>query len=164
VRLRPSSGTFLLLSATVTLLASAGGAHRLAASPRRPEVRRGPCALPHRRSIAISLPEQLRQPRDVDGDPSRLVVRELLGLSRFGFVFPRIEGRRAPGRWRLGRGSRRTPCQGAGAGESGVIRLPWRRCPSSRTHNQCGFVPPSVYPTVSSPAQPFSVKTLFGRL
>jgi hypothetical protein len=33
----------------------------------------------------------LRQPRDVDGDPPRLVLREHLCLPRFGVVVARIE-------------------------------------------------------------------------
>lgn len=33
-------------------------------------------------STGIGLPQQLRQPRDVDGDPPRLVLRQHLGLER----------------------------------------------------------------------------------
>jgi hypothetical protein len=44
-------------------------------------------------SIAIHLPKQPRQPRDVDGDPSRLVLREHLRLTRFGFVLSRVDVR-----------------------------------------------------------------------
>jgi hypothetical protein len=38
------------------------------------------------RSFAITLSKQLWQPRDVDGDPPRLVFRQHLGLQRFGFT------------------------------------------------------------------------------
>jgi hypothetical protein len=39
------------------------------------------------RSIALGLPERLRQPRDfVDGDPSRLVLCQHLRPPRFGFA------------------------------------------------------------------------------
>jgi hypothetical protein len=41
-------------------------------------------------SFRVSLPEQFRQPGDVDGDPSRLVFREHLRLSSFVFVLARI--------------------------------------------------------------------------
>jgi hypothetical protein len=37
------------------------------------------------RSVAITLPKQLWQPRDVDGDPPRLVFRQHLGQQCFGF-------------------------------------------------------------------------------
>jgi hypothetical protein len=48
-------------------------------------------------SIAICLPKQLRQPRDVDGDASRLILREHLGLPRLVFVVAGLEvGERLP--------------------------------------------------------------------
>jgi hypothetical protein len=47
------------------------------------------------RSIAIRLPEQLRQPRDVGGDPPRLVLREHLRLQRLGLGFPTVDCPRA---------------------------------------------------------------------
>jgi hypothetical protein len=37
-------------------------------------------------SVALDLPQQLRQLRDVDGDPARLVVRQHLRLPSFGLV------------------------------------------------------------------------------
>jgi hypothetical protein len=43
--------------------------------------------------VAIRLPEQLRQPHDVDGDPSRLVLGEHLRLPGLGLVLSRIEVR-----------------------------------------------------------------------
>jgi hypothetical protein len=36
--------------------------------------------------LALALAKQLRQPRDVDGDAPRLVLRQHLGLQRFGFA------------------------------------------------------------------------------
>ena len=36
--------------------------------------------------VALTLPEQLRQPRDIDGDPARLGGGEHLGLQRLGLV------------------------------------------------------------------------------
>jgi hypothetical protein len=39
-------------------------------------------------STAIRFPEQLRQPRDVDGDPSRLVGGEHFRLARRSLVLP----------------------------------------------------------------------------
>jgi hypothetical protein len=39
------------------------------------------------------LPERLRQSRDFDGDPSRLVFREHFRLPRFGFVVPGVDVR-----------------------------------------------------------------------
>jgi hypothetical protein len=43
-------------------------------------------------------PEQVRQPRDVEGDPSRLVVREHLRLPCIGLGLPTVEIReRLPG-------------------------------------------------------------------
>jgi hypothetical protein len=44
-------------------------------------------------SIAITLPKQIRQPRDVDGDPPRFVFRQHLGLQRFGFAVTGIDVR-----------------------------------------------------------------------
>jgi hypothetical protein len=41
--------------------------------------------------VGPDLPEQLRQSRDVDGDPSRLVVREHLSLPCLGFVVAGID-------------------------------------------------------------------------
>ena len=45
------------------------------------------------RSVAIRFPKQLWQPRYVDGDPPRLVLRQHLRLSCFGFVFAAVEVR-----------------------------------------------------------------------
>jgi hypothetical protein len=42
-------------------------------------------------SVVIGLAKQLRQPRDVDGDPSRLVFREHLCLPRFGVVVAGVD-------------------------------------------------------------------------
>jgi hypothetical protein len=44
-------------------------------------------------SVMIHLPEQLRQPSNVAGDPSRLVFREHLRLQRFGRVVARVDVR-----------------------------------------------------------------------
>jgi hypothetical protein len=43
--------------------------------------------------LALALPEQLRQPRDVDGDAPPLVLGQHLGLQRFGFPFSGIDVR-----------------------------------------------------------------------
>jgi hypothetical protein len=43
--------------------------------------------------VGPDLPEQLRQPRDVDGDPSRLVVREHVGLPCLSIVVAGVEVR-----------------------------------------------------------------------
>jgi hypothetical protein len=37
--------------------------------------------------------KQLRQPRDVDGDPPGLVLRQDLGLQRLGFAVPGVDVR-----------------------------------------------------------------------
>jgi hypothetical protein len=42
-------------------------------------------------SIGLTFPEQLWQPRDVNGDPSRLVVREHLRLSGISLGLPTVE-------------------------------------------------------------------------
>jgi hypothetical protein len=42
-------------------------------------------------SVAICPPEQLRQPRNVDGDPSRLVLRQQLRLPRLVLVVAGVE-------------------------------------------------------------------------
>jgi hypothetical protein len=42
-------------------------------------------------SVALSLPQQLRQPRDVDRNPPRLVLRQQLRLKGLGRVVARIE-------------------------------------------------------------------------
>jgi hypothetical protein len=34
----------------------------------------------HHSAVAVSLAQQLRQPRDVDGDPARFVLGQYLGL------------------------------------------------------------------------------------
>jgi hypothetical protein len=39
--------------------------------------------VPHNRLLAFGLTQQLRQTRDVDGDPLRLILREHLGLRGF---------------------------------------------------------------------------------
>jgi hypothetical protein len=85
-----------------------------------------------RSSIAIRLAEQLRQPRDVGGDPPRLVLGQhlLLAVPR-----PRCRGsrrRRAPARWRPGRRGRRAPCQRAKAEGNGAAILPRELKPPSR--------------------------------
>jgi hypothetical protein len=41
--------------------------------------------------VAIRPPKQLRQPRDVDGDPPRLILRQDLGLPCFGIVVAAVE-------------------------------------------------------------------------
>ena len=46
---------------------------------------------------ALALPEQLRQPCDVDGDAPRLVGGEHLGLPRLGFALSRVEVSFHPG-------------------------------------------------------------------
>ena len=47
--------------------------------------------------IAPRLPWRLRQPRDVDGDPPRLVLRQHLRLPRLGLVVAGVEvGKRLP--------------------------------------------------------------------
>jgi hypothetical protein len=43
--------------------------------------------------LALALAKQLRQPRDVDGDAPRLVLRQHLGLQRFGFTVSGIDVR-----------------------------------------------------------------------
>jgi hypothetical protein len=43
------------------------------------------------RRLQSALPEQLRQPCDVDGDAARLVLRENLRLSCFVFVVARVD-------------------------------------------------------------------------
>ena len=43
--------------------------------------------------MGLALPEQLRQPRDVDGDPPRFVGGEHLRLPRLGLVVSRIDVR-----------------------------------------------------------------------
>ena len=45
------------------------------------------------RSAVVLTVQQLRQPRDVDGDPPRLVLREHLRLQRFGIVVAGVEVR-----------------------------------------------------------------------
>ena len=45
----------------------------------------------HRAGLGSLLLEQLRQPRDVDGDPPRLVLREHLRLQSFGRIVARIQ-------------------------------------------------------------------------
>ncbi len=40
---------------------------------------------------SIHLPEQLRQPCHVDGDPARLVLRQHLGLPSFVFIVARVD-------------------------------------------------------------------------
>jgi hypothetical protein len=42
-------------------------------------------------SVALTLPKQLRRPREVDGDPPGLVVCQNLRLSRFGLVVAGID-------------------------------------------------------------------------
>jgi hypothetical protein len=43
------------------------------------------------RLVALTLPKQLRRPSDVDGDSTRLVLREHLGLQRFGRVLTQVQ-------------------------------------------------------------------------
>jgi hypothetical protein len=43
------------------------------------------------RSAAFSLSEQLRQPCNVHGDPSRLVLRQDLRLERFDLAVARVD-------------------------------------------------------------------------
>jgi hypothetical protein len=43
--------------------------------------------------VVLAPRKQLGQPRDADGDPSRLVFRQHLRLPRFGFVFAGVEVR-----------------------------------------------------------------------
>jgi hypothetical protein len=43
--------------------------------------------------IAIGFSKQLRQPRDVNGDPPRLVLRQDFGLPRLGIVVAGVEVR-----------------------------------------------------------------------
>jgi hypothetical protein len=43
------------------------------------------------RSVALTLSEQLRRPRDIDGDPPGLVVRRHLRLPRVGFAVSRVD-------------------------------------------------------------------------
>jgi Tripartite tricarboxylate transporter family receptor len=76
--------------------------------------------------VALALPEQLRQSRNIDGDPPRLVLRQHLRLQSFGRVVARVQIRPAPGRWRRGRRSRRGWARRAMVAGSGV-GLPWRR-------------------------------------
>jgi hypothetical protein len=48
-------------------------------------------------SVALALPEQLRQLRDVDGDAARLVRGEHLRLARLALAIARVnEGERLP--------------------------------------------------------------------
>jgi hypothetical protein len=52
-----------------------------------------------RSSLALALSQQLRQPRDVDGDPPRLVRRQDLRLPSLGLVLSRVQvGERLPSR------------------------------------------------------------------
>jgi hypothetical protein len=45
----------------------------------------------------VPLPKQLRQPRDVDGDPPRLILREHLRLQRLDLGLSRVDvGERLP--------------------------------------------------------------------
>jgi hypothetical protein len=46
---------------------------------------------PHWILVALTLPKQLRQPRDIDGDPPRLVRRQHLRLPRLGLVIAGIK-------------------------------------------------------------------------
>jgi hypothetical protein len=48
----------------------------------------------HARSIGLGLPEELRQPRDVYGDPSRLVLRQYLRLPRLVLVVAGVDVRK----------------------------------------------------------------------
>ena len=67
------------------------GVHYLAHPPIRP---RSALRAHHAKRdglVAIRLPEQLRQPRDVDGDPSSFVVREHLCLSGISLGLPTVE-------------------------------------------------------------------------
>jgi hypothetical protein len=41
--------------------------------------------------LSRSRREQLRQPRDVDGDPSRLIIREHFCLPGFALVVPGVD-------------------------------------------------------------------------
>jgi hypothetical protein len=44
----------------------------------------------HRGLVPIGLPKQLRQPRDVDGDPSRLILGQDLCLACLGIIVARV--------------------------------------------------------------------------
>jgi hypothetical protein len=73
--------------------------------------------------IAIRLPEHLRQPRDVDSDPARLVLREHLRLPRFSIVVARVEARACPLASRITSRPRRVGAPGRreAAGGSGMV-------------------------------------------
>jgi hypothetical protein len=74
----------------------------------------------------VQSPQQLRQSSDVDGDPSRLVLRRHLCLQGFGMVRG-SRCRRAPARWRHGRHSRRALCRHARAMGNGGMSSGGRR-------------------------------------
>jgi hypothetical protein len=48
-------------------------------------------ALPRVSAVAAAASEKLWQPRDVDGDPSRLIIREHFCLPGFALVVPGVD-------------------------------------------------------------------------
>jgi hypothetical protein len=77
-------------------------------------------------SAAIRLAEQLRQPRDVDGDPSGLVLRQHLRLPCFGFV---VAGMKYASACPLTSRTTWPPgivsaCQGVGKRRGGLVMAP----------------------------------------
>jgi hypothetical protein len=73
--------------------------------------------------IGPDRPKQLRQPRDVDGDPSRLVIREHLRLSGISLGLPTVEIREClPG------GVADDVAPGHFVGAPGRRKAAWRFC------------------------------------